>query len=139
MAAGLRPGVRHRHQQPHPPGAQPGRLPVHRPGDREPTATKIGRILRERVDTLHGAGQFTGQLIYVDVSALEAVDRQFLVERQLISREHAEAEGARGVAIDPREQVSVMINEEDHLRIQVHARAASTWPPPGSRSTSSTT
>ena len=40
-------------------------------------------------------------MIYVDVSALEAVDRQFLVERQLISREHAEAEGARAVVIDP--------------------------------------
>ena len=47
------------------------------------------------------------------------LDRQFLVERQLISREHAESEGARGVAIDRREQVSLMINEEDHLRIQV--------------------
>jgi protein arginine kinase len=80
---------------------------------------EIGRILRERIEALHGSGQFTGQLIYVDVGALEEVDRRFLVERQLISREHAEAEGARGVAIDPREQISVMINEEDHLRIQV--------------------
>ena len=64
-------------------------------------------------------GKFTGQLVYVDVSALEAIDRQFLVERQLISREHAEAEGARAVLIDQREQMSLMINEEDHLRIQV--------------------
>jgi len=80
---------------------------------------EIGRILRERVESLHVAGQFTGQLIYVDVGQLEDVDRRFLVERQLISREHAESEGVRGVAIDSREQVSVMINEEDHLRIQV--------------------
>jgi protein arginine kinase len=80
---------------------------------------EIGRILRERVEKLHVAGRFAGQLIYVDVRALEEVDRKFLVERQLISREHAEAEGARGVVIDPREQVSVMINEEDHLRLQV--------------------
>ncbi|HEY4231941.1 MAG TPA: protein arginine kinase [Lacipirellulaceae bacterium] len=80
---------------------------------------EIGRILRERVEKLHVAGRFAGQLIYVDVRALEEVDRKFLVERQLISREHAEADGARGVVIDPREQVSVMINEEDHLRLQV--------------------
>jgi protein arginine kinase len=59
------------------------------------------------------------KLEYVDVSKLEGIDRQFLVERQLISREHAESQGARGVAIDPDEQVSLMINEEDHLRIQV--------------------
>lgn len=56
---------------------------------------------------------------YVDVDHLETVDRQFLVERQLISREHAEADGARGVAIDHGEKFSLMINEEDHLRIQV--------------------
>jgi len=40
------------------------------------------------------------------------------VERHLISNEHAEAEGARGVAFDARETASVMVNEEDHLRIQ---------------------
>ena len=58
-------------------------------------------------------------LLYLNVSELEVVDRQFLVERQLISREHAESQGARGVAIGSRETYSLMINEEDHLRIQV--------------------
>ena len=58
-------------------------------------------------------------LLYFNVNKLEGLDRQFLVERQLISREHADSEGARGVAIDPGEQFSLMINEEDHLRIQV--------------------
>src|SRR5436305_85487 len=80
---------------------------------------EIGKILRGRIEKLHEQGKFTGQLIYVDVSALEAVDRQFLVERQLISPELADAEGARAVLLDQREQMSVMINEEDHLRIQV--------------------
>src|SRR3989337_552050 len=63
---------------------------------------EVGRILRERVATLHGAGQFSGQLIYVDVRALEEVDRKFLVARQLISREHAEAEGAAASPTAPR-------------------------------------
>jgi protein arginine kinase len=58
-------------------------------------------------------------MTYVDVEALADVDRQFLVERQLISRELAEGQGPRGVAIDPQEKFSLMINEEDHLRIQV--------------------
>jgi protein arginine kinase len=58
-------------------------------------------------------------LTYIDVAQLPEVDQQFLVERQLISREHADASGARAVAIDPDEQFSLMINEEDHLRIQV--------------------
>ena len=58
-------------------------------------------------------------LAYLDVNTLAKVDRQFLVERQLISREHAESDGARSVAIDQQEKFSLMINEEDHLRVQV--------------------
>jgi len=81
------------------------------PSDRQ----EIERRLRETVHTLPGSGE----LMYVDVASLPGLDRQFLVERQLISREHAEADGARGVAIDLSEQASLMINEEDHLRIQV--------------------
>ena len=59
------------------------------------------------------------EVLYLNVGELETVDRQFLVERQLISREHAESDGARSVAIDHGETYSLMINEEDHLRIQV--------------------
>ena len=58
-------------------------------------------------------------LAYFDVNNMTTLDRQFLVERQLISRELAAAEGPRGVAIGPQENISVMVNEEDHLRIQV--------------------
>ncbi len=43
---------------------------------------------------------------------------QFLVERQLISRELAAVlDGPRGVAFDSKESISVMVNEEDHLRL----------------------
>src|SRR5262249_49345160 len=64
------------------------------------------------------ASQPTGELQYINVDKLDGIDRQFLIERHLISREHADSHGARGVAIDGREQISLMINEEDHLRIQ---------------------
>ncbi len=80
----------------------------------EQDRTDIERFLRERIAT----APLGKELEYIDVGHLEALDRQLLVERQLISREHAEAQGARGVAIDKLEQVSLMVNEEDHLRIQ---------------------
>src|SRR5207237_5140199 len=54
-----------------------------------------------------------------NVPALSPLDRQLLVERQLISRELASADGPRGVALGPHETVSLMVNEEDHLRLQV--------------------
>jgi protein arginine kinase len=57
--------------------------------------------------------------LYVDLDAATEIERQLLVERHLISKPHAGAEGARGVAIGDGETVSIMVNEEDHLRIQV--------------------
>lgn len=75
----------------------------------------IEATIRERL----GQATELSDATYLDVASLESVDRQFLVERQLISREHAESEGARAVAIDAHEKFSLMINEEDHLRIQV--------------------
>ena len=47
-----------------------------------------------------------------------AIDKQVLVERHLISREHAAKNVGSGVVINERETISVMINEEDHLRMQ---------------------
>lgn len=55
----------------------------------------------------------------LDLTELSELDRQFLMERQLISRELARGDGPRGVVISEGERHSVMINEEDHLRIQV--------------------
>lgn len=55
---------------------------------------------------------------YVDLDQIDDLDRQVLVERHLISRQIVEAKGARGVSIARDETTSVMVNEEDHLRIQ---------------------
>jgi protein arginine kinase len=77
------------------------------------------RQLEARVrDTILNA-QLAPQTLYVDLDGAPDVDRQLLVERHLISKQHATSEGARGVAIGQDETVSIMVNEEDHLRIQV--------------------
>jgi protein arginine kinase len=77
--------------------------------------SEIEALLRERISRM----DMEPKLVYVNVPGLSALDRQFLVERQLISRELAGADGPRGVALGPRENVSLMVNEEDHLRLQV--------------------
>ena len=76
---------------------------------------EIEGVLRDRIGKL----DFDPPLEYLNVPNLTPLDRQFLVERQLISRELASAEGPRGVALVPRETVSLMVNEEDHVRLQV--------------------
>ncbi|MFO0427199.1 MAG: protein arginine kinase [Planctomyces sp.] len=56
---------------------------------------------------------------FLDVELMSGLDCQLLMERQLISRELAKSDGPRGVIISSSERHSVMINEEDHLRLQV--------------------
>ena len=55
---------------------------------------------------------------YFKSEQMTEVDRQFLLERHLISREHASEKGHRAVAITPNQTLSVMVIEEDHLRLQ---------------------
>ena len=50
---------------------------------------------------------------------LDTIDKQFLIERHLMSIEHAQKTEHKAVLISPEEIISVMINEEDHLRIQL--------------------
>jgi protein arginine kinase len=52
------------------------------------------------------------------MDSLNAIDKQILVERHLISREHAAKSAGSGLVLDRQECLSVMINEEDHLRMQ---------------------
>ncbi len=55
----------------------------------EPDRAQVERTLR---DLIMSIGDWSNSS-YIDVSQLDEVDRQFLVERQLISREHAEGQG----------------------------------------------
>jgi protein arginine kinase len=55
----------------------------------------------------------------IDLLDLPELDRQMLMERHLISRDHATSDRPRSVAVNVGESVSIMVNEEDHLRAQV--------------------
>jgi len=55
---------------------------------------------------------------YLTSPELTELDRQFLLERHLVSRELFLEEGKSAVAITPDEMVSLMVIEEDHLRLQ---------------------
>jgi protein arginine kinase len=60
-----------------------------------------------------------GGMTFFDLDHASRLDRDFLVERHLISTHHARAKGARGVVVEDDEFFAAMINEEDHLRMQV--------------------
>ncbi len=82
------------------------------------TRTQRMALERKSRETILGAG-ISSSMLYVDLEAAPQIDRDLLVERHLISKPHAAAEGARGVAVSKDEDVAIMVNEEDHLRLQV--------------------
>lgn len=89
-----------------------------------PFLAKCSEAQREQLLTLvRGAiaqAQLATQIIWVDVHRLSQIERLLLVERHLMSKEHAKGDSPRGLAVSlPDERLSLMVNEEDHLRLQV--------------------
>lgn len=86
---------------------------VRRASDEE--KAQIAQMVQAKIE----ASKSWEGVLYLNLDLLDDVDRQFLVERQLMSREMADSDGDRSVVVDVDERFSVMVNEEDHLRIQV--------------------
>jgi protein arginine kinase len=61
---------------------------------------------------------YPGGLAWVNMNRASAQERQLLVERHLVSRHFAESTLPRALGLGHGEQLGVMVNEEDHLRIQ---------------------
>src|SRR5258707_3335561 len=82
-------------------------------------AKKVERIkalelIRPAVESLSAmAGAFSESM-----DNLTVLDKNILVERHLISREHAAKSAGSGLVLNREESLCVMINEESHLRMQ---------------------
>ncbi len=55
---------------------------------------------------------------FIDIGQLDALNRQVLLEKHLISPDMAQSSRERGVLISGDGTISIMINEEDHVRLQ---------------------
>ena len=81
------------------------------------TKASQGEVLKIVKEGLSHTESLKDALLF-DIGELDEVDRQFLIERHLVSREHIVHAENKAVAIGKGEIISIMINEEDHLRIQ---------------------
>lgn len=75
--------------------------------------------LIEEVERVVRATPLLSDSQFFDYKDLKDLDRQFFLERHLISREHASEKGEKALAVTKNEVISIMILEEDHLRSQV--------------------
>jgi protein arginine kinase len=71
------------------------------------------------VERAMGVVPFFKDATFFRLNELDNVDRQFLVERHLMSHDHAANPQGKAVIVSKEEALSVMVNEEDHLRIQI--------------------
>jgi len=81
---------------------------------KKPERIRVLELLRPAIEALpEMKGSFTGTM-----DSLSSLDKQILVERHLISREHAAKSAGSGLVLNREETLCFMINEEDHLRMQ---------------------
>jgi protein arginine kinase len=76
------------------------------------------RICQELLAAFHHVASLKDP-IFLDMGAIAPVDKEILKERHLISNELAARGTGSGLLVSGDEHIAVMINEEDHLRIQV--------------------
>jgi protein arginine kinase len=81
---------------------------------KKPERLRVLELLRPAVESLAEMDDSFAE----SMDNLSALDKQILVERHLISREHAARSAGSGVVLNRDETCCVMINEEDHLRMQ---------------------
>jgi protein arginine kinase len=54
-----------------------------------------------------------------NLTAIKGIAQQFLVEERAISPDMLTLDGDRGMVANPDRRISIMVNEEDHIRLQV--------------------
>jgi protein arginine kinase len=81
---------------------------------KKPERIRILELIRPTIESLpEMKGAFSDTM-----DNLSTLDKQMLVERHLISREHAAKSAGGGLVLNRDETICFMINEEDHLRMQ---------------------
>ncbi|MGI6622807.1 MAG: protein arginine kinase [Clostridiaceae bacterium] len=76
-------------------------------------------IIKETNEALFkGNPELRDNLSLIMFRDIPPIERQILVEKHLVSKELAESSLVVGALISDDEQISIMLNEEDHLRIQ---------------------
>lgn len=77
------------------------------------------QIIKDTKDALFkGNQQMAETFKYYDFIALDTIEKSVLVEKHVASKELLEGKRESGILLSSDEQISIMINEEDHLRIQ---------------------
>lgn len=81
------------------------------------TNEECGQVIDNIIDAAISTRKFNKDM-YIGMEDLSLIECHFLVERRLVSPALVEGTGPRGVLVGEGEKLSIMVCEEDHLRIQ---------------------
>ncbi|MDD5584521.1 MAG: protein arginine kinase [Candidatus Omnitrophica bacterium] len=79
----------------------------------------VKETIRSRAEEVYQKVKSLERSVFVKMEELDELDRQFLLERHLISQEHTVSPKGKGLIVSNDERIALMVNEEDHLRMQV--------------------
>ena len=72
-----------------------------------------------RAAVLDSGSTLKNTVKYIDISAMEDYEKQAIAERHLISPQMMDNRIKRGLLLSDDNKLSILLNEEDHIRIQV--------------------
>ncbi|MDO8587160.1 MAG: hypothetical protein Q7T82_08985 [Armatimonadota bacterium] len=76
---------------------------------------EVAELVREGVE---GAGKYLSGLKVLDMKDLGEAEREYLVDAHVASYEQVEPGDGRLIILNSEGSIAIMVNEEDHLRIQ---------------------
>jgi protein arginine kinase len=80
---------------------------------------QASELLENARSAFFGSPEVTkGDYVYLRILQLDSIDRMMLVEKRLVSPDLITGDKPSAVILSKDESISIMINEEDHLRIQ---------------------
>ena len=82
-------------------------------------ARQVAEKVRNSIFDFSGHQRFAGiKFAYIKMSDVPEIERQILVEKHLASQDLMEHPEVSAILLDSNEEITVMINEEDHIRMQ---------------------
>ncbi len=88
------------------------------PFPQQANAEQLSQVISQLKTSLYDLNSNEQDYMFIDLEKIPLLERLVLVEKHIISPDHARKAENRALIVNDDTTVSVMVNEEDHLRIQ---------------------
>ncbi len=85
------------------------------------TTEDARHMVQETTDAINNERQAVNRLFHppIDIASVSVTERKVFLEKHIVSPEFLKIDKPRGLMLTSDQNVSVMVNEEDHIRIHI--------------------